>query len=576
MLNKKTNKTSKPSEDMNRFHPKLDIIDMDQTNYVKGQTASLDFPNRKQGESLAENNKIEHLDKKDNEYLDVKGQSNSISGQKKIKENIPKPFLLPPPKIEGKHFHSINLIQEEGEEVLKDELMESSDNNDENLEEELKLKDKESLVDEFPSSQEKSLNSIEEAILIMLEELLSMEDESPLLIEKISSDKENELREELLSVENGSSLPIEKISSEKENELREELLSMENESPLLIEKISSKKEKNSKIEEFKHVYDDGENDLFSLMKESLLEQLSDNSVQMEEPLSDKEVLLSSDSNNSSQDASMPEESSNQLEEDEFISNWNSDSMLSLEEEIYSLLEGELDEQIDTSSTKEQHLLSSSPEESSAVYDELEDHFVDEMKKKHTEHANQPQKSQDDGFFGDKPVPVVKYPILLARLNIEINILDAFDWIWPMDNVENIKWSIQNFECFAALPSNTIFFKGTLLASIEYVNQHPNQTLHTIKLPLHVEKVVKANWLYPPLVPSSSQREFMFQSFYSDVPTFHLEADQTFADPVESSLISMNIICHHDLESHEDAKKLHIQGRALISIDLLQEQYVEFN
>ncbi|PKG22758.1 hypothetical protein, partial [Niallia nealsonii] len=337
-------------------------------------------------------------------------------------------------------------------------------------------------------------------------------------------------------------------------------------------------DKKSEVpEEFKHIYDDGENDLSSLMRESILEQVDDNSVQMEEPVSDKEVLFPSDSNDSSQDASMSEESSNQLEEVEFIHDQDLESMLSLEEELYSLLEGELDDQIDTSNSEKQHPLSLFPEESSSAYDELEDDLVDEVKKEGTEDTDQLEKSQDDGFMGEsKPVPVVKYPILLARVNMEINILDTFDWIWPMNNVENIKWSIQNFECFVALPSNTIFFKGTLLASIEYVNQHPNQTFHIINLPLHLEKVAKANWLYPPLVPNNSQRKFMFQSFHNDEPTFHLEVDQKFTDPIQSSLTSMNIICHHDLDSEKDAKKLQIQGRALISIDLLQEQYMEFD
>ncbi|WP_430788254.1 hypothetical protein VBD025_00465 [Virgibacillus flavescens] len=169
---------------------------------------------------------------------------------------------------------------------------------------------------------------------------------------------------------------------------------------------------------------------------------------------------------------------------------------------------------------------------------------------------------------------VKLPVLLAKVNFDIDILRSFDFTCSVENVTKIDWSIESLVMRTLLPSNRVFFKGVLIAEVEYVNEK-TKMLHTIKLPILWDKVVDVSWITSPEEAVNDQKEYTFQSHGHETST-HYEYSQTFADHIEENLRSINFIWHNNSEVQSDSPKLHIEGRANVSIDLLQQQFINLN
>lgn len=171
-------------------------------------------------------------------------------------------------------------------------------------------------------------------------------------------------------------------------------------------------------------------------------------------------------------------------------------------------------------------------------------------------------------------PIVKLPVLLANVNIDIDVFETFDLLFPLENVINIEWSIQSFDCSVILPSSTVFLKGVLIADIECSNKGNASTLHIVKLPISWMKTTDVDWLSLPELSRSSQSEFMFQSPLDKEVSSHDEFHQEFTGQIDNNLRNIHFVWHQELCSQLEIQKLHIEGVAYLSIDLLQSQYVE--
>lgn len=173
-----------------------------------------------------------------------------------------------------------------------------------------------------------------------------------------------------------------------------------------------------------------------------------------------------------------------------------------------------------------------------------------------------------------PMPTVKLPILVGKLDIEIDLFDIFPLHLPIKKITRLEWSIQSLDTHIVLPSNTIFIKGTLIADIEYVNPGEKTTLHSTKVPIKFDKTSEVCWLFLPDMPQAkTQNEFTFKSDGFNVLNSHYESSQYFTEKIESQLRCINVVWHNQLTDTEKSG-LQVQGRALLKIDLLQEQYVD--
>lgn len=184
------------------------------------------------------------------------------------------------------------------------------------------------------------------------------------------------------------------------------------------------------------------------------------------------------------------------------------------------------------------------------------------------------KSSSKWDYQKKQSPIVKLPVLIAKVNVDIDIFDTIDLLFPLKNVIKIVWSLQSLDCSVILPSTTVFLKGVLIAEIEYANKGNKNTLHIAKLPISWSETTNINWLTLPKLPSSSHSEFMFQSPIDKEASSHFEFHQEFAEQIDSNLRKINFVWHQDFCSQLEIQKLHVVGIAQLSIDLLQSQYIE--
>ena len=187
-----------------------------------------------------------------------------------------------------------------------------------------------------------------------------------------------------------------------------------------------------------------------------------------------------------------------------------------------------------------------------------------------------QSLQKNSFLFDskakKQTTIAKLPVLLAKLNIEIDIVENIKFFMPLENISKVEWSMRSLHCKVALPSTTLFLNGELIAEIEFINNGVNNTIHSLKVPLPWSKTTNIHWLTIPDLPHSSHNEFMFQSQHDHNDSDHYESFQKFAEAITSQLNQITFVSHHELDSK--SQHLQIFGTACLSINLMQEQFVD--
>ena len=219
-------------------------------------------------------------------------------------------------------------------------------------------------------------------------------------------------------------------------------------------------------------------------------------------------------------------------------------------------------------------------------DECKENEIDECKE------NEIEECIDDGiqkefvshkkqkFFDDctekKPSIIVKLPVLLAKLNIDVNIVENIEMFLPIKHVSQVTWSLKSIDCHVILPSTTVFLKGVLVADIEFANSGKTNTIHSIKISVPWTKNTTVDWLTLPDIGRSSQKEFMFQSQHAIETSFHHEFQQEFTEPIRKQIRKIDFVWHHDIDAHSDELKFLINGTANLCVDLYQEQCLNLN
>lgn len=169
---------------------------------------------------------------------------------------------------------------------------------------------------------------------------------------------------------------------------------------------------------------------------------------------------------------------------------------------------------------------------------------------------------------------VMMPVLLTRLETEVDIFETIDLLMPLDNILKVEWAVQSLDCKSVLPSKTVFLKGEFIAEITFSNKELGNTIQTLKISIPWKKTENINWISIPDFPYSTQKEFLFNTQHEHNSDFHFEAYEKFAEPIRSQLKQVNFVWHQELNSKE--KHLQVNGIARLSIHFMQEQFIELD
>ena len=333
-------------------------------------------------------------------------------------------------------------------------------------------------------------------------------------------------------------------------------------------------------EENEHLFEDesspatnGESSLYEELEDQFIAMLEESSSHFAESSSQFEESSSFYEESSSQFEESPsfyEESSSQFEESSSFYEESSSQF----EESSSFYEESSSQFEESPSLYEES--SSQFEESSSFYEESSSQFEESSLMESSSGQNEIMESNYEVSSLKRTLPIVKIPVLLANLEFDIDLFDAFPIEIPIENISKIDWHVHSFDCKVLLPSPNVFLKGLLIANLTYVNNNKSSSLHSMKIKIPFDKVKKVNWFYLPELSSSHQAEYMYRGNEDMDVHFHREFSQQFAQPIQSELQNVYIIWHDELISNGILRELDIQGRVQLSMNLLQSQYVDLD
>lgn len=468
---------------------------------------------------------------------DLKNNNESLSGATGLNENEDKIFEEP--------------ISEEPA-SFSEEPSFSHDETSLSKEESRSITEKSSSPDEFSSVQEESSSSTDESSS-MVEEEFSSPDESSAIVEEESSS------------------PYESTSMYEEDlSLPDESLTMVEEETSSLDEFSFVQEESSSTEESSPIHEESA----SLEDFSSMQEESSSSTEESFSMVEEESSSLDESTSVQEESSTTEESSSMVEEDVSLP----DESSSVQEELSSSLDEptSTDEKPSSSIKKEastiqeeslREKVTSMLEDSSSLQECWEEESLEKADKK---------KKYQNKFQFNEPLPIVKLPVLLAAINIDVDIFDSYDLLMPITKIRKIDWTCHSLKVHAVLPSNTVFLKGILVADIEYVNENQTNSFHTYKLQVPWKKITNIDWLHRPVIPENNQVEYTFQSNDCEEISNQREYEEQLAHPIQHDMRSLNFVWSEEVSTNNDTLKLFIQGRAKLCINLLQQQYIDLH
>ncbi|KAA9025703.1 hypothetical protein [Niallia endozanthoxylica] len=225
------------------------------------------------------------------------------------------------------------------------------------------------------------------------------------------------------------------------------------------------------------------------------------------------------------------------------------------------------------------------EESSSIQDESSSLFFESSSFEESSSSFEVSLEEESSFFDcesssmdeynqsdvqKNALPIVKMPVVLSNVEIEIDIFDSFLLHFPIREITKVDWSVYSLECQVPLPSRSLFVKGVLLATIEYVENDQKGSLQTITMRVPFSTTKNVEWLVTPELPRSYRSELTYQE-HENIQ-FHQEFSEQYAHPIQSELKNFHIIWHNEFMSENEL--LNVQGRVRLFIHLLQHQYIK--
>ncbi len=460
--------------------------------------------------------------------------------------------------------HSIQQVEEEADEDLGEVAIDGSDDEGE--------EDTTTRSESFEEDELEEEGSLQIDFTSMLEEDSAYEQGEEYSDEVIDEDdrnhaynhsfndeiqEENPFKEEFTSMLEDSSsgeLGDDRFTS---GDSEGKYLELENEVEQLKQQIEMNIEENEADESSEDFHQDDEDDLFGIRDDDFYEDFEEDSDNDFKNLNDDEEL---------------------------------DHAESLQQEMLSILE-ETDEENDTSLQFMEDIIE--------YFDEIEDNrsfpldrFLEFLINVYCPEEADHQTDIDDGEFVEEeddkeindhpsedscledPSVIVKLPVTLANVNVEIDILKEIDLHTPISSIKNITWSISSLKSNVLLPSSTVFFKGVLVVEVEFEGQDTNSSIQSIKFPIEWEESVDVTWLIDPELSEEYEEEYTFDGSSRSISrSMHLESYQKLAHEVEHDLKDVQCLWHYDVDRDNKPKRLQLNGAVTLLIDLSQDQYL---
>ncbi|SFG12837.1 hypothetical protein SAMN05216353_1247 [Halobacillus alkaliphilus] len=179
---------------------------------------------------------------------------------------------------------------------------------------------------------------------------------------------------------------------------------------------------------------------------------------------------------------------------------------------------------------------------------------------------------DSTVLEEKQLLLVKMPVVLTQLDLDIQVLESLNLADDIFEVLNLDCKLQSVKTHVLPHSSTAFISGVLEVDIHYVSDPHKRTIQITKHPTAWEKVVNVSWLKPPILSKTERESYSFISNKGNAST-HYEYYQDYVSPIKDQIQTIYFVWYTDGNDKHDARKRSFQGSAKIRIDLLQEQYI---
>lgn len=166
---------------------------------------------------------------------------------------------------------------------------------------------------------------------------------------------------------------------------------------------------------------------------------------------------------------------------------------------------------------------------------------------------------------------VRIPLHLAEVDLEIDIFDTFSLSRPISAVSNVECSLHSIDAEVLLPAASLFTKGTLLLSIDYVSTDDTGTMHSLKIHIPWKKIIPVKWIHQPELSSKDSKEYLFTSNLGMEEGYIREYSESLVEQVNYSLSSLQCVWNEQFIQND---RVMIQGTARMKIDLFQKQCLD--
>ncbi len=179
------------------------------------------------------------------------------------------------------------------------------------------------------------------------------------------------------------------------------------------------------------------------------------------------------------------------------------------------------------------------------------------------------------YFAEKPI--IEVPVLIARADIEVDLISRVDIPYPVISVTDIRWHVHSLNSHLLLPTNQLIVNGVITVYIEYQTVVSPNKLHATSTNLIWRREQTVKFLHPPIVPV--QREFKvytFQNSQTQELTTHREhVEQLYEKPFPRLRLS-RIVATEKTQSDGKTSHISLKVNSALSIDVLQVQLINYS
>ncbi|MCT8138284.1 hypothetical protein H1D32_11300 [Anaerobacillus sp. CMMVII] len=173
----------------------------------------------------------------------------------------------------------------------------------------------------------------------------------------------------------------------------------------------------------------------------------------------------------------------------------------------------------------------------------------------------------------KQKPIIKVPILLAKVNVDHIINQKLQLSLPTEKIEKTSITVKSYNGHVIPPAKTLFLKGIYTIDVEFTST--SGSYHTKKFSIPWETTANIHWLQKPDTEKSKETEFMFQLADGTLSN-HYQSEKEYTETINCELSKTKSSWYHDFNPSFVDSRLSINGSVLLSFNLVQFQYIDLN